>query len=257
MRQEQHKVFITGTIITLNEEKNIIDCINSMKLVCNEIVVVDSLSSDSTVELAKTAGARVIKQNYLGDGPQRILAAENSTNDWILCLDADERLSQKAIDGITSLDLTCDDFAYAFPRRSYVGTHWIKAAGFHPDFVTRLYNRKTAQYLKKRAHTSVSAKHVKKLKGHLEHYTYLDYTDWIKRINELSSRDAWAKAQLGKQCSKGGAAARAVFALFKKLFLKRAIFQGGDGWMISITSMFHVYMKYLKLYEINQTKKMK
>ena len=110
-----------------------------LKKVCNEIIVVDSLSSDNTINVAKSLGAKIYLQEFLGDGPQKKLAASYSKNDWVLSLDADERLEEDLINHINSIDLTLQDCeAYSFRRRNFCGKKWIKAASFYPDRVTRL-----------------------------------------------------------------------------------------------------------------------
>lgn len=242
---------ITATIITLDEADNLSACIESVRAVCNEIIVVDSGSTDDTVQIAKDNGASVIDQPYLGDGPQKQVGAKHASNDWILSIDADERLETDALETIRSIDFDDNDVVYAFKRRNFVGTHWVKAAGFYPDYVPRLYNRKYAGYSDKKAHARISGGKLIKLQAHISHYTYRDYAHWVNRINDLSTRDAWAKYSNGKRSTPSGAAARAVFAFFKKLFLKGGIIQGGDGWLIAITSSFHVYMKYMKLSELS------
>lgn len=245
---------ISATIITLNEEQNIGECITSLKEVSGDIIVVDSGSHDKTAELASNAGASVIHQPYLGDGPQRITAAQYAKNDWILCLDADERLTTAAAAEINGLSLTNPDLVYSFRRRNFVGNHWIKAAGFYPDYVIRLYNRRKSGYSNRRGHARVEGGKKINCDGHIQHYTYKDYSDWVKRINELSTRDAWAKKAEGKSSTPTGAIIRGGFAFFRKLFLKGGIVQGTDGWLISITTAFRVYLKYLKLSELDREK---
>jgi glycosyltransferase involved in cell wall biosynthesis len=242
---------ITATIITLNEEKRIRDCIISAKSVCDEIIVVDSLSKDNTVAEAKKLGARVYLQEYLGDGPQKDYGVQFAKNDWILSLDADERLEADAVAAIKSLELDKSKYqAYALKRRNYVGSHWIKAAGFYPDVVTRLYNKNVARYLPKKAHSSVEAKKTRKLNAHIRHLTYDNYTHWFDRINRLSSRDAWAMCQRGVKVNSATPVLHATVALLRKLIFKGGIFQGVDGFTVAITTAFHAYMKYIKLLEL-------
>lgn len=243
---------ITATIITLNEETNIYDCIKSAQRVCDEVLIVDSLSTDATVSIVESLGARVLRQAYLGDGPQKAFAVPHAKNDWILSLDADERLDEDCIAEIKRLNLSVTDKTYSFRRKNFVGGKWIKAAGFYPDRVIRLYNRHTAEYLPSKAHSKVIGGSVTHLNGHILHQTYEDYKHWAQRINELSTRDAWAKYEQGKRCTEAGAAPRALFALFKKLVLKRGLIQGADGWLVAMTTMFHVYWKYMKLAELTK-----
>lgn len=245
---------ISATIIAYNEAENIADCICSAKQVCDEvIVVVDTKTNDETAAIAEAEGARVLHQEYLGDGPQKAFGVQFAENDWILSIDADERLDDDAIEAIRQLDLGDDQVdAYSFRRRNFVGSHWIRAAGFYPDEVTRLYHRKRAAYLPKKGHSSVDARKVRALKSHLIHYTYRDYSHWIERINALSSRDAWAMFERGKKPSKIAPSLHAAVAVIRKLFLKGGIFQGMDGATVAITTAFHAYMKYLKLNELHE-----
>ena len=243
---------ITATIITLNEADNIQACIESVQPVCDEVIVVDSGSSDDTIAIARNAGAKIIEQPYLGDGPQKAVGAQHAANEWILSIDADERLEEDAVVAIQSIDLQNTQSVYAFRRRNFVGDQWIKAAGFYPDYVPRLYYRQTAAYSSKKAHARVTGGRLIKVPAHIRHYTYKDFTHWAERINQLSSRDAWAKNQLGVTTSPAGAVARAAFAFLKKLILKGGIFQGSAGWTVAITTAFHVYLKYMKLIELRK-----
>jgi glycosyltransferase involved in cell wall biosynthesis len=129
---------ITGTIITVDEEDHIEVCIASLLKVCAEVLVVDSLSTDRTAELAIAAGARVIPHACLGEGPQRHFTEKHAANDWILALDADERLDDEPVAAIRAAPLTDPAEAFAFNRKSYVGPRWLREPGFYPDFVMRL-----------------------------------------------------------------------------------------------------------------------
>jgi len=244
---------ITATIITLNEAENIRDCIASVLPVCDEIIVVDSGSEDETVAIAESMGARVFHQSYLGDGPQKDFGVQFARNDWILSIDADERLEDDAVRAIDGLELeNTDADAFAFRRRNYVGRHWIRAAGFYPDEVVRLYNRQKCRYLSKKKHSRVEARKIKHLSAHIQHLTYRDYAHWIERINQLSSRDAWAMYEDGRCVRPLTPFFRSIWAMFRKLILKGGIFQGKDGFTVAITTAFHVYFKYLKFLELQE-----
>jgi glycosyltransferase involved in cell wall biosynthesis len=246
---------ITGIIITLNEEKNIKECISSIQKVCDEVIVVDSLSSDNTVKIAEECGARVYHQKYLGDGPQKSFGVNYAKNDWILSLDADERLEDDLVEKISTLKLDNENIAFAFRRRNFVGNHWIKAAGFYPDYVTRLYNRKTSGYLDKKAHSKVKAPIIKKIKAHITHYTYESYSHWLERLNWLSSRDAWAYFEKGKKPNKYRPFISALGAFFQKFIVKGGFLQGVDGLTVTLTTIVRAYMKYTKLNEMYENKK--
>lgn len=243
---------ITGIVITLNEAYNISGCLVSLSEVCDELIVVDSGSDDKTVEIAEAYGAKIYTQDYLGDGPQKAFGVPYAKNDWILSLDADERLSEDAVSIIKTLELGDPQIAYCFHRKNYVGKHWIKAAGFYPDSVVRLYNRTTSAYLNKKAHSSVKAPSIYQTKTHIEHLTYRDLSDWVSRINALSTRDAWAMKERGKKPFFFNPILHSTNAFIRKLIFKGGIFQGADGFLVAITTAFHAYMKYAKLNELHK-----
>ncbi len=242
---------ISGTIITFNNEHLIEDCITSLKKICDEIVVVDSLSTDSTRDIAENLGAKVIKQKFLGDGPQKKLASTLTSNNWVFSLDADERLEDDLINFVKNLNLNDSKFdGYAFKRRNYCGKKWIKAGGFYPDIVTRLYDKRLANYHDSTSHSFVTASKIKKNSFHITHYTYSSYTDWVQKINFYSSQSAKTLHIKGVKPSRIRPVTHAIFAFFKKLFIKGAIFQGLDGFTVALTTMFNTYMKYIKLNEL-------
>ncbi|MDN3522885.1 glycosyltransferase family 2 protein [Halomonas ramblicola] len=243
---------ITGIVITLNEQEGIADCIDSLKAVCAEVIVVDSLSQDDTVEIAIRQGARVLHQEYLGDGPQKAFGVPYASHDWILSLDADERLDEDAIREIGKLPLDDASIAYRFNRRNFCGNHWIRAAGFYPDRVVRLYNRTTSGYLPKKAHSSVQAPRTVDTGAHIRHFTYDNLSHWMQRIDQLSTRDAWAMKERGIAPSPYRPAIHALSATLRKLLLKGGLFQGSDGLTVAMTTAFHAYMKYAKLNELHE-----
>ncbi|QOR37069.1 glycosyltransferase family 2 protein [Billgrantia diversa] len=248
---------ITGIVITLNEEKRIGDCIDSLRSVCDEVIVVDSRSQDGTVAIAESKGATVLLQDYLGDGPQKAFGVPHASNDWILALDADERLDEDAIDAIRRLSLNDPSVAYSFRRRNFCGKHWIKAAGFYPDEVVRLYNRIHSGYLSKKAHSSVKSPKTEDTGAHIRHFTYDSLSHWIKRIDQLSTRDAWAMKEKGIPPSGLRPAMHALSAVIRKLVLKGGLLQGSDGLTVAMTTAFHAYMKYAKLNELYENEEAK
>ncbi|MGJ7458268.1 glycosyltransferase family 2 protein [Halomonas sp. RA08-2] len=246
---------ITGIVITLNEETRIGDCIDSLKMVCDEIIVVDSFSQDDTVRVAEGKGATVLLQKYLGDGPQKAFGVPRASYDWILALDADERLDEDAVAAIRNLSLDDPSVAYSFRRRNFCGNHWVKAAGFYPDEVVRLYNRRTSGYLPKKAHSSVQSPRVESTGAHIRHFTYENLSHWIQRIDQLSTRDAWAMKERGVSPSAFRPAGHALSAMIRKLILKGGLLQGSDGLTVAMTTAFHAYMKYAKLNELHENER--
>jgi len=248
---------ISGTIITFNEQDHIEACIASLRRVCSDVVVVDSVSTDRTVELAEAAGARVFQQSYLGEGRQRQITEQHARHDWILALDADERLDDDMCSAIRGAPLDDPAVGYAFNRKSLVGDHWIRAPGFYPDWITRLYNRQQSGYEPRFGHAGVKSPAVRRLDGHIIHYTYDDLSDWVAKINQVSSLDARGLYEAGKKPSRIRPTLSALTAAFRQLILRGGLFYGADGQSIAMTSMFRSYLKYWKLNELHEQAKQK
>ena len=179
---------ISATIITLNEENTIQTCIQNISQLCNEVVVLDSYSKDKTTDIAKKLGAKVFFQSFLGDGLQKKKSAELSSNDWILSIDADETLSESALEQINSLDLKDPTIGYALRRKNFCGEHWLK--GIYPDYKVRLYHRKHSHYDDRKIHSFVHCPKKKKIKADIIHPTFKNYSQWIAKLNVFSSKEA-------------------------------------------------------------------
>lgn len=243
---------ITANIITLNEEKNIRGVIESVKEVCDEILVVDSFSSDKTCEIAESLGAIVIKQKYLGDGGQKAFGVPLAKNKWILSIDADERLDANAIEAIKTLDLNSTSYeAFSFARKTFVGSEFIKL--WYPDRVTRLYNRELCGYSTVGGHAKVESKNIKALDADMLHYSYEDYDQMIKTTHKFITRGAKIAHKDGKKASSLDPFVHGIGALFKALILKGGAFHGVNGWNVAVISAFSSYMKYALMLEMQKS----
>ena len=242
---------ISGTIITYNEEDHIEACIDSLRRVCDDVLVVDSLSTDRTCEIARAAGARVLLQEYLGEGRQRRVTEKEAAHHWILALDADERMDDEMAAAIAGLDFDDPAVAYEFNRKSFLGRRWIRGPGWYPDFITRLYNRTMAGYADRYGHAGVVAPRIVRAPGHILHYTYDDVSDWIAKINQVTSLDARGMFEAGRPPSQWKPALSALASLVRQLILRNGLFRGMDGRTIAATSAFRSYIKYLKLNELH------
>ena len=242
---------ITANIITLNEEENIEAVIQSVQGVCDEIVVVDSQSTDRTCEIAKSLGAKVIVQPYLGDGAQKAFGVQYATNDWILSIDADERLDNDAIEQIKKLNLDETTYdAFSFARKTYIGKAFIKL--WYPDRVTRLYNKTKCAYSTTGGHAKVETNNISDLKAHMLHFSYDNYSQMIKTSHKFITRGAKISYENGKRASVFDPFIHGVGALFKALVLKGGAFHGVHGWNVAVVSAFSSYMKYALILEMQE-----
>ncbi|HEU4495791.1 MAG TPA: glycosyltransferase family 2 protein [Flavobacterium sp.] len=244
---------ISGLVITYNEEKHIGRCIDGLYRVCDEVIVVDSLSADNTVKIAEEKGAKVILQPFLGDGPQRIHGLPFCKNDWILNLDADEVLAEDAEAFIRSGKYENQDFdVYAFSLYNYMGGKLINFAGWYPDRTSRFFNKKTASPSKDRVHQKVSGNKKANLKVHIHHYAWENFDQLISKKNLYSSWHARQLFDQGKRTNSGKPVLNGLVAFIRCYFLKRGIFNGLDGLTFSMIQGFFTYMKYAKLLKIQR-----
>lgn len=243
---------ITANIITLNEESNIAAVIESVQQVCDEVLVVDSISSDKTCEIARQMGAVVVEQAYLGDGPQKAFGEPLAEHDWILSIDADERLDTNAIAAIRALDLdNTEHDSFSFARKTFVGDNYIKL--WYPDRVTRLYNRKSASYSKEIGHAKVLCSNTLALQADMLHYSYTDYAHMIRTTEKFITRGAKMAIDSGKRANALSPFTHGLGALIKALIFKGGALHGIHGWNVACVSAFSSYMKYAIMLEMQKT----
>ena len=242
---------ISGLIISLNEEKNIEACIKSLLTVCTEVIVIDSFSEDNTVEVAKTAGAQVIQQKFLGDGPQRNFGLQFCRNGWVLNLDADERLDRDAIEEIGRIALeNMSHEAFAFKRKNFLHGKWIRVAGWYPDYVIRLFNKACTDFSPVFTHSKIVAKKPQYLQSHIIHYSFQDYTDMLEVLNRYTSWQARSMVDEGRRLNCTTPFTHAFFSFFKHFILKKGFLGGTDGFIISYLAATGSFFKYAKALEL-------
>ncbi len=250
---------ITGIVTTLNEESNICDVIASLRRVCNEVVVVDSLSSDRTVALAEQCGAKVVRQAYLGDGIQKNVALDYVSNLWVLSLDADERLSDELVDFINGIDLsatTCDGFA--FRRRNYVGSRWVRCCRWYPDWLVRLYRHDRLRFCPVKQHSHVPTDNTQRVKADLIHYRYKNAGELFgKPGRNYSSRGAKIIYLSGKRVHSWSPVTHGLGAFLVNYFLRGGILGGIDGLTLTLSIAQNSYLKYAKVLEWQRDEKVR
>lgn len=240
---------ISGLVITYNEEQNIASCISSLRNVCDDIVVVDSCSSDRTVSIAESLGVTVITQPFLGDGPQRIKGLEFCKHDWVLNLDADERLEDDSVSQILKIDLSKDDYdVYEFRRHNLIGGKFTKFAGQYPDYVARLFNQNTANFSSVSTHTRVKGLKHKNLNAHIRHYSYKDYADLFQRQCKYANWMATEYIEQNKKISVFSPFIHGVWSFTRHYVVKFGFLAGLDGLTISVAKATGAYLKYAQAY---------
>ena len=247
-------VKISAVIITFNEESNIEDAIRSVIWV-DEIVIVDSESTDRTRELAESLGARVLINPWPGFSAQKQFAVDQAVNEWILSLDADERVSEalkNEINEIRTSGATAD--GYRIPRLSYYMGRAIKHGGWYPDLQLRLFDRRMGKWNGAVIHESVrmsAQAKVDRLRGDIIHFTVKDTTEHLKMIRErYAPLGAKKMFEEGRRTSTIKAALSTWFAFIRGYFLKLGVLDGLAGFYIAYFAARHTFLKHRILLEI-------
>lgn len=247
---------VSGLVITFNEERYIEKCIKGLQKVCDEIIIIDSHSQDKTVEIAKSLGAIVSSQPFLGDGPQRTFGLQFCQYDWILNVDTDEFLDDDCYPFFEKkeyLQLPYD--AYSFKRRNFLKDKEINFADWYPDYACRFFNKNTACPSSHLVHQRVVATNMHKSDMHLLHYAWDSFHQLIAKKNQYTD---WQVEEFIKKEKKVNALSpmvHGVTAFFKAYFLKKGIFHGIDGVTFSLIQSFFSYMKYAKTLEIQRQRR--
>jgi len=241
---------ISACVISFNEEKKIEDCLKSLKNIVDEIIVVDSNSTDNTVNIAKQYTDKIILQDFLGYIEQKNFALEQASNDWILSLDCDERLSTELQNTIRDLKATIDDAdAYQMPRKTFYIYRWLNHC-WYPDIKTRLFNKKTAHWGGTNPHDHIitSGNNIKKLNGDIYHYSFDSISDHLKTIESFTEIGADELVRKNKTVTIFSPLTHASWTFIKLYFLKRGFLDGFAGLTVSVLSYMHVFIKYSKAY---------
>ncbi|MCG8769881.1 glycosyltransferase family 2 protein [Tenacibaculum finnmarkense] len=248
---------VSGLVITFNEEVNIKDCILSLKKVCNEVIIIDSFSTDKTIEIAESMGAKVYSQKFLGDGLQRVHGLQFCKNDWILNLDADERLDEDSYQFIKSQKYLKQPYdAYNFRRKNFLKKQPINFAGWYPSYTCRFFNKQTAKPATTKVHQSIQATNLKKTNLHLLHYGWKDFHQIIGKYNLYTTWQAEEYFEQGRKVHFFTPITHGVWSFIRCYILKKGILHGLDGITFSMLQAFSSYIKYAKLRKLYEESKL-
>jgi glycosyltransferase involved in cell wall biosynthesis len=243
---------ISACIMTFNEERKIRRCLESVKW-CDEIVILDSFSTDRTLAICREYTDRIVQHVWLGYVGQRNLLRQHAAHPWLLFLDSDEEMSPALRDEIQAeLAVHGDRFAgYEFPRLVYYLGRWIRHGEWYPDVKLRLFlkSRGRSEGVEPHDYVAVSGA-VKRLRNPVWHYTYDDLRDQMETVNRFSTITAQQKFVAGGRFRWSDLFFRPLFHFLKGYVMRRGFLDGTHGLLIAIVCAYGAFLKYAKLWEL-------
>ncbi|EEA7713784.1 glycosyltransferase [Campylobacter jejuni] len=249
---------ISVIIIVKNAEQTLLECLNSLKDF-DEIILLNNESSDNTLNIANEfkkdfANLHIYHSAFIGFGALKNLTLSYAKNDWILSIDADEVLENECIKELKNLELQ-EDNIIALSRKNLYKGEWIKACGWWPDHVMRVFNKTHTSFNENLVHESLilheDSKKIK-LQNGLRHFAFDDIDSLLDKLQKYSK--LWALQNLHKESSVCKALLRGIWTFFRNYVLKKGIFYGYKGFIISTCNGLGVFFKYMKLYELKKQK---
>lgn len=242
-------------VITKNEAANIQDCLRSAQW-ANELIVVDAESRDRTVELAREGGAQVFVRPWPGFGLQKNFGVAQASSEWVLILDADERVTHELREEVQ----TCIErwrpgasVAYRIPRRNFFYGAWVRGGGVYPDYQVRLFRRGLAQYNDVAVHENLLVEgEIGTLIGHLDHYTERRIQDHFKKFGLYTTLAAQEKAKKVRTVRWSDLVFRPLVVFLKTYVLKNGCRDGVRGLIVCVFASMYTFVKYAKLWDVTR-----
>jgi len=248
-------VKISGVILTFNEERNIARCIESIQSVVDEIVVVDSFSTDNTEEICKSYGVRFVQYAFEGYIEQKNRGLSLATYDYVLSLDADEALSSELIESVKQIKQNWTNDGYTMNRlTNYCGT-WIHHSGWYPDRKMRLLDRRKGEWAGMNPHDKFlpAAGATKKfIKGDILHYSYYTFAEHKAQVEKFADIASRALHQKGIRSNILKIIYKPIARFIRTYFMKAGFLDGKEGFIIACMTAKASYLRYLKLYYLGK-----
>ena len=248
---------ISIVIITFNEEKNIRRCLESVKEIADEIVVVDSLSADQTKSICQEFGARFIEQKFSGYIEQKNFALDQAKNDYVLSLDADEAVSPELAESIKQVKQESVMDGYRMNRLTNFCGKWIRHGTWYPDTKLRLFNRKKARWGGINPHDKIimqEGSSVAQIKGDILHYSYHSIEELVAQMNHFTSIQAKAMYEQGRKAGSMNLLLNPLAAFITGYFFKGGFLDGKEGFLIARAVSYSTLIKYMKLLFLQREK---
>ena len=237
---------LSAIIITKNEAENIGRCLDCLDF-CDERIVVDSGSDDETIEIARQRGARVVSREWSGFGPQKNFALSLASGDWVLSIDADERVSPALAREIVDAVAVASVDGYEIPRHSSFLGREMRRGGLFPDYVLRLFRREKARFSDDLVHERVICEGaLARLHEPLQHRTVVRLEDAISRIDRYSTAGAAMLVASGRRVSFASGIGHGVWTFFRAYILRCGFLDGREGFLLAVANAEGSYYRYMK-----------
>ena len=248
--------YLSVVIITYNEEARISNCIDSVKPVADEIIVLDCFSTDKTVEIARAKGAIIKEEEWRGYIEQKNLALEFAKHNYVLSLDADERLDATLLAAIIEAKKSFSHKAYIMNRCTNYCGKFIRHGQWYPDKKLRLFDKRIASWGGTNPHDKVvlsSPLAVNHLPGDILHFSYDSIEDHVKNGNKFTTIAARSLFERGKRASWINILCNPLWTFLHGYFVRLGLLDGVPGFIIAVISAHHTFLKYIKLYQLRQS----
>lgn len=248
------KIPVSIMILTKNEEKNIGDCLESVSW-AKDIIVLDDMSVDKTQDIAQKYTHRVIQRQMDVEGRHRNFGYSLAQEEWVLSLDADERVSEALAQEIQKIvsDLQTHHNGFAIPRKNYLGSYWIRHGGWYPSGQLKLFRKNKFRYKEDEVHCFPQLEGSwGVLKGDIIHYSYKNFEDFLHKLNNQSTREAqkWIRTQ--RKVTLFVALWRTVDRFFRAFILKKGYKDGFIGFIVAIFASLYQIVSYAKYWEMKK-----
>ena len=240
---------VSVTIITLNEAANIRACLASVAW-ADDVLVIDSGSTDGTADDARALGARVIVRDWPGYSAQKNFAAGEAKHDWILSVDADERVTPELkAEVLRQLAANPGEAGFRVPRVTWHLGRWIRTTDWYPDYQLRLYHRSRASWAPRMVHESVTADGaVGRLAGELQHFAYRDLSHHFATMEKYTTLAADEMRAAGRRAGVFDLTVHPWAAFMRNYVLRRGFLDGSAGFIVSVMNAYYVFLKFAKLW---------
>jgi glycosyltransferase involved in cell wall biosynthesis len=243
---------VSAIVVCFNEENNIGGCLDSLRW-CDEIIVVDSFSTDRTVEISRQYTDRIVQRQWAGYRDQKAFAHSLATKDWVLVVDSDERVTPELRDEIKeTLALHASVYTgFSAPRVVFYLKRWWWRGGWYPNRTVRLFRRGHATWGGTEPHEKILIDgKVRRLRNPLHHFSYRDIEDHVQRINRFTSISSRELFDEQTHWRLGDALLRPAFRFFRSYILNRGFLEGFAGFYVALMAAVYVFLKYAKLWEL-------